>query len=301
MPSSTNEERAPLCVSEYEIGDKQCDGDPDGETTDDKAPCGWRDRCAALQCYLAESSREMSEFVELKAAKDPYIVTNEETGEEITRYDDSQYAYAIGPWKKFEEMCDKHVQRYGIKEGKPNTDPVGDPPAKKPQVDKRRFLKPSKKAQRAAKKAISKSAKNRRGKLQILFQHFLRHLATELKGTGYRFVTSKQALGRRCLYVVDRLEKSGYMSVYCNNPTGRDAVVATAKFKPRGLVLDLSLTVGVDDVSGAKKKGLGLVPIDDGLFKSLAPGLGTEGVALAAETIAALVRSGKIILPGAAL
>lgn len=294
-------ERAPLCVGDYEAGDSVCDGNP-GDAADN--PCGWRDRCSGLQCYLNETDRDIDELVHYKVVTDKIQHEDEETGETWTTEKEQEYAFANGPWKKFETLCDKQAERYGIVEGTPTKDPVGDPPPKpekKPQPDKRKFLKPSKKAQKAAKKALTKRAQERREQLAVVFQHFVRHLATELNGTGYGFVGSKQALGRGSLYVVNRLEKSGYMSVYCNNPTGRDAALVSAKFKPRDLTLDLMLPIQVDDVANQGRKNLKLEPLEEGgLFRSVAMGLDKEGVALAAETIAALVASGKICLPGAA-
>jgi len=305
MAKNKDDERAPLCVGDYEVGDSQCDGDSGASRSEDVAPCGWRNRCAALQCYLGETDRDISELVELKTSKELVLVPDETTGQDIETYEDQEHAYSIGPWKKFEALLEKQVQRYGIRDGRPTKDPVGDPPPKPeraPQPDRRKFLKPSKKAQRAAKKALSKRAQERRSELDRLFQYFIRHLATELKDSGYKFAKPKHGLGRGTLYIVNRLDKSGYMSVYCNNPMGRDAALVSAKYKPRDLTLDMMMPFEVDQVTSEERKKLNLESLENGgLFRSVAMGLKKEGVAHAAETIAALVKSGRVDLPEAAL
>lgn len=294
-------ERAPLCVGDYELGDATCDGDPDDPG--DK-PCGWRNRCAALQCFMKETDKPITDFVEHKVVTVEHIVQDAETGEDQVATAEAEFAFSKGPWKKFERLCDKQVERYGIRDGQVTRDPVGDPPPKTekpPQPDRRKFLRPSKRAQRAAKKALSKRAGARRAALMKLFDHFAKHLADELKDTPYKFVRPDQALGWNMLYVVNRLQKSGYMSVYCYNPTGRSVALALAKFKPRDMTLDIMAPVAPGEFGKAVREKLAVQPVENGgLFKSVAMGLTREGVALAAETIAGMVRSGRIVLPGAA-
>lgn len=298
MAKNKVKEEAPLCVSEYESGELICDGDPEAGDSNERAPCGWRDRCVGLQCHLAESGKDVSAIVEYKTKMETRERYDEVTDETTEYKEETEYAVPFGLWSKFEELCDKHIARYGVKEGKITKDPVGDPIPKAKQPDRRKLLRPSKRTQRAASRALSKRAKKRRDALMGLFHHFARQLDRGTRGTGYRFVKPKQALGNGMFYVANRLEKSGYVSVYCKNPRGKDFVVILAKFKPRDLTLDVMMPIHMDEFSKASRKELKLKHVQGvGLFQTIATGLQRQGVSLVAEIIAGLVVSGKMDLP----
>lgn len=296
--SSTQD--APLCVGDYEAGDGECDGDPEAEASAIQAPCGWRDRCSALQCYLNETDKAVTDFVDHKFKKTTSEVYDEVTGEYTEKTTESEYAVPKGSRDKFVELCEKQAKRYGVKDGTPTKDPVGDPKpkVKKPKTeDRRKNLKPTRRARQAARRALTKRAGERHKMLWLLYEYFLLKLTEELEGSGYEFVKSKEAITRGKLYLVDRLSSSGYISVYSKNTLGRDPALVLAKFKPRDLKLNIALPAPLSAFSAASIKRLRIQESRGGLFQVVANGLGKAELAEVAEIIAGLVQSGKITLP----
>jgi hypothetical protein len=51
----------PDCRGTFEIGHPQCDGDERSTDADDKAPCAFRDRCRALEIYVARAAPEVTD------------------------------------------------------------------------------------------------------------------------------------------------------------------------------------------------------------------------------------------------
>lgn len=271
----------PHCVGDYDVGDAVCDGDPNDK--DDK-PCTWRDRCAGFQAHLTATGSNSEDFVGQESD------TNQE-GEE------RHWAEPHGSHPKFLKLVDKQVERYGVKDGKVTKDPS----QKAPKEDGRKNLRPTKKAKEAARKALTARKMDRRNQLQELFKFFSEQVGEALP--EHRFASNREAVAPGRLHLVDRLVKSGYISIYCKTPKGRDAPLALAKFKPRNLTLDVELpvfTVEINGTIGAKTlKKLEPKDINDGLFKCVMVGLDREGCVLAAEAIGRLVSQGKIELPEA--
>lgn len=273
----------PHCIGDYEPGDDTCGGDPSANTSEERAPCGWRDRCSGLACYMQETSKPIVDFVK--------FVIND---------DDNEHATPIGHRSKFEALCDEQIQRYGIKEGTATKDPIGDPPKPEPKVDGRKSLRPTKRAQRAARRALMKRAKDRRAMVWKLVRRFQKQLGRELElaKTPYRFSTGRHAIAHGRMYIVDRANTSSYVSIYVRNMhNGRDVPVVSLKFKTRDLTVDVSLPVESGKLSQSAQKKLKPLSIDDGLFRSVFKGLDKAGMSLMAETIAGLVKSGSLKLP----
>lgn len=268
----------PHCVGNYELGDLTCDGDPDAKNSEDRGPCGWRNRCSGLVCYMQETGKSVGAFVK-------YVVM-----------DDVEHATPIGQRAKFETLCDEQIKRYGIREGRFSKDPVGDPP---PKVDGRKKLRPTKRAIKAASKALTRRAQQRRGELWKLVEHFQTCLAQDLvrNKSPYQFSPPRHVVSHGRLYLVDRVESSAYVSLYVKNQAGRDVPLALLKFKTSNLTIDVELPVEAGSLSKSTRKELGVMPLSDGRFKSISKGLGKYGLSLVSELIANLVKSGKVKLP----
>lgn len=269
----------PHCIGTYEAHEAVCNGDEN-----DPDPCVWRDRCAAVQAHLTEIGQDPEHLVTFKVKK-------AKAGEP-----EQQYAAGKHGFNRFVILCDEQAKRFGVKDGAPTKQP--DKP-KKSKKDSRKGMKPSKKAQKRAAEALTKRALDRRRQLRVMFDDFKQLLIGAIKDRT--FAAPREAVAPGRLYVVDHIDKSGYASIYCKTPVGRDVPIVSVRFKPRNLTMDLEVPVAPDDFNGIGKETMKkLLPrlINDGLFRSLMPGLDREAVALAAEAIGTLVNGGRIKLPG---
>jgi len=276
----------PFCTGEYEAGDGACDGNPEADTEFQRNHCKYRDNCVAFQAYLAETKLKADDFIEAQ----PHPT-----------HPEGVLGIPIKGVRHFERLCAKQVKRYGVVEGRITRDPTRPKkPKKAPENDGRKALRPSKEAQELARKAITQRAIERREILKRMFDHFKTVMVENLE--VYRFTSPGEAVKPGRFYIVDRMRTSNYVSVYCKMTKGRDAPVAVIKFKTRSMTFDIEIPVEHTSYIGVGKVTMDKIkpqPIDDGKFRSVMMNLDKEGVALAAQTIAHLVKRGKIDLPPA--
>lgn len=289
------------CFTGYEKGDSICDGDPNGPTEGDRAPCVARDRCAALKRHIAETGADISDF-----GKVVQVVSIEG---QPARY------FRAADWDGLVKQLDGLVKEYG-----PATEHGGEPAAEeaeehraaseeaaagddKPRSRKGRMpdgrhrLKPGRKARAMARRTLMKAARERHKALLEVFRKFRASLAEQLP--EYNWAGDHDAVAPGRLYVKDRLDSSGYASVYCKTLEGRDIPLASCRFKPRDLQMEVSFPFDPAQAPAGLAKKLELKPLTDGRFKSRTKKLDSIGLGLAVELIAKAVRDAKIDLPPA--
>jgi len=272
------------CIGQYEAGDHQCDGNPAAGSSGDKTPCGWRGRCVAFTRHIAKAGKTPADYVEWDSSVD-------EDGKEC------HYAIPKKGMAHFERFCDALIkaemkkQKQQLKKGKKR--------GRKPTVDKRR-AGPTKKAKNAAKLALAKRREERRKRLAARMEKFLGQVEEKMNG-ALGFSQPGQVLAPGQMYVVDRLQTSGYVAIYCKAARGLDLPLFSIRHKLASLSYDVSLPVEMKQLesclSASTLKKLKFVEVKDGRFKSLSPKVGKEHLMLMAETIAELVIGGNILLP----
>jgi len=260
----------PFCVGEYGPGEYVCNGNPKAKTEYHNKPCVWRDRCAAFQEYLDVSGDSYDKHVELVGNDGDY------------------QGRPIRGRQEFIDWCDVLVEKYNIIQGMKS-------PKEEKKTEKRT---PMKKARRAAIRRARAKARARKAALDSLFEHFKIHFIENLE--EYRFTPPRGVVRPGRFYVVDRRSTSKYISVYCKLPGVLGVPVALIKFKPRTMTFDIELSIGALDFDGIGMETMKKIhprPVEDGRFKSACIGMDKEGVALVAQTIAKMVKRGKIALP----
>lgn len=276
----------PECVGTFEVENTICNGDPNGSTPEQQAPCAWRNRCAGLQAYCLESNAQ------------PEVVV------------------ATLDYERLVGLCEAKVEQLGISKGivggPPEEAPVasGDvqPAGASPRVETPKPKAP-KKRRRSAPQVRGRGPSGGTSKRRL-------PLAEDLLTLGAHFETSLRdlfperefATGKRMIvrpgifYPVDRTKGSHYVSWYCTSRSGSDHALACLRFKPRLGKVHLGLPVKLEDLKaflGARTfKRLNLSEHHAGQFFALANGLDAEGLALAAEVIKQLVEADLIPLPG---
>lgn len=286
----TSKKRMPRCVGHYDIGDTTCDGDPKGATDEDKMPCVFRDRCAALQKHCSESGHQPQDYVELRKLED---VDGEKRRFAIAKADDDVFSGQLARWAK----------RWGIRNGRVTlTTPIDPEPKKnnKPKKKRARDIRirqpPSADARRKAAKAIADSAETSVQEAYQMASWFNKQLETH---TQHAFVTRASEARPGEMFIVDRMRSSRYVAVYCRAEKQRKVAVASIYPQTRAESCQIRFPVppeSFDELPGDYKR-LGIVSINDGRFKSKTGKLDREGLAMAAEAVARLAERGTIKLP----
>lgn len=271
------------CIGDYDVGDTICDGDGGVDP-----PCSWRRRCIAFRRHLRTSGEDIEQYVSPKA-----VVTD---GEEAI------IAYPVDGPEEFAEFCDQLIEdrlrskahtskrRKKIHKKRKQT--------KDRQYDKRRDG-PAAVTKQAAKKALRRRARERQRMLMAMFDGFKAELVSSLDGR--EFAVHGQVVAPGQLFVVDRINTSRYVSLYCQTAQGWNEPLVLLQFRTASLTFDVCLPVGVEllkeHLSKAAFKKLSPTPIEDGRFKSEVSKAGKVELALVAESIAYLVNGGIIVLP----
>jgi len=253
------EKRMPRCLGAYEADDPQCDGNPVGKAADDQAPCVYRDRCAGFIQLMQLTSRPREFFVRGSEEPDAGGVAR-------------AYTYANQP--DFEQQLTAQIEAFGIQNGRVTvTKPVKLKPPKKQTKPKVKDLALQKKlpksAPRAGGKARDRALDKGREQSQTVANWFVKKLGERLKR---KFAAFEQAARPGDLYLVDKIETSGYCAVYCKGKGNRHAV-ASFQYKPVTGRLEIRLACGFADFNKAVSKAecAKLEPIDhtgkDGAFK----------------------------------
>jgi hypothetical protein len=254
------------CIGAYEESDSACKG------------CYWCNTCAAFKQYLLDESLQADDVLEIVSIENGHIAVPK-----------------IGR-NEFDQLVAGMVKKYGFVGGISTKEPSL--PTKRKNKNRKHIKRNVPKVvQRKAVKAIQSLAQEKRVVLKKLFEWFKMNLVESLN--GYVFSLPNHAVLPGRLFVVDRLKKSGYISIYCKSPSGCDVPLALAAFKTRRMVLDIEVPVEYTGykVGKAALKLLRPQPCSDGKFLSVMKSLDKERVALAAKVVASLVNDGLIKLP----
>jgi hypothetical protein len=250
------EKRMPRCLGAYEADDPQCDGNPTGKAADDRAPCVYRDRCAGFIQLMQLTSRPREFFVREDEEPDATGAAR-------------KYTYALRD--DFDAKLSEQVEAFGIQNGRVTvTKPVKiKPPKKQTKPRPADLKKPTKAATRAGGKARDKALDKGREQSQTVAQWFVKKLQERLKR---KLAAFEQAARPGDIYLVDKIETSGYCAVYCKGKGNRHAI-ASFQYKPVTGRLEIRLACAFADFAKAVPKATfsALDPTDytgrDGAFK----------------------------------
>lgn len=276
----------PKCLGHYDVGDDDCDGDPKAEEDHNIQPCTSRDRCASLRQHCTATGRSPGDYVKLKKMKD-------RDGEKRT------YASPKGDAEVFSESLAKWADRWGVTNGRVT---LKEPKrskkkgkTKKATTKSARPVKPPAAATR--KKGSAATASKAEGSLKEAYELVSRFTTALAENTERAFAERPTAAEPGDLFLVDRLPGSRYASVYCAAPGGKKVAVAIVLPHTNHGTCQIRVAAEPDDFKKSHASKLEIVSIKDGRFKSRTKRLDKEGLAIAAEAIAALVKGGTISLP----
>jgi hypothetical protein len=262
----------PFCVGEYEKGDVNCDGSPSGTDLQMRC-CSWRDRCVAFRKHIRETGETYEQHIEL-------VLDEKSPG-------GGEYSgYPLRGRKAFMDWCDSLVKKYNIEEG-----------TEKQTISPHKRI-PLKRARRVAIRRFRAKARARKNVLDSIFEHFKTHFIENLE--IYKFTPPRGVVKPGRFYVIDRRKTSKYISIYFKQPGVLGIPIVLLRLKPRTMTYDIELPASVSDFTSICKDTLKIIrprPVDNGRFKSICVGMGMEGAAIVAQTIAKLIKRGKIKLP----
>lgn len=283
-----SKKRMPKCLGHYDVGDEVCDGDPSGETEEDKMSCVFRDRCAALKQHCADKGFKPEQFVKIRKVEDD---DGERRAYAVAKGDDEQFAQQLAKWSK----------RWGVKNGRVTKARPDDskPPKKgkkkKPAREVKERPAPSPEARKKAKEAVAANAEESLSQAYTMCSWFTKCLQ---EATGRNVADDAESAEPGELFVIDRMAKSRYASVYCRKGRGGKAAVAVVLPHTRSKTCQIRLPAEADVVEATSEGDkLGVATINDGKFKVRTKKLDKEGVATAADVVARLVKGGTIELP----
>ncbi len=274
------------CIGDYDVGDATCVGE-----AADELPCSWKERCEALQRHLKATGKDIEEYVAARAVPGD--------GEEVV------VAEPVNGAKAFAKFCDRLIRIEEKRKAKATKKALKKRKKKGTKRDKlydKRRDGPTTKAKAAAKRALRKRAHDRRQALMAMFDGFKSALAEQMPSLD--FATAGQVVSPGQLFIVDRIETSGYMSVYCQSSQGWNAPLISLRFRTATLAFDAHLPVEVEilkeRLSKATFRKLSPESVEkNGKFKSVMSKIGKMELALLAEAIVGLVDGGIIVLPEA--
>lgn len=276
--------KLPKCIGHYEPGELICDGDPRGGSDYDRMPCVMRDRCAALGLHCSERKISVSTLVRTERIKD-------QDGKS------RRYAFARSGDDSLQELLNKVIRRYGITNGRVTKSGEVDKPKSKKSAPKTRRARarqvPSGEARKLATQALKAKASEAMGKARKVIRWWCVQLS---EITGRHVVADRREAEPGDLFLVDNLEKSKYISVYCALPGGRRSGVAVVIPQMRTGQLNFQVAAAPGDFSTEHRKRLR--PQDeDGRFRSKISHLDKEGAHIVAEAIHDLIQRGIIESP----
>lgn len=256
-----NYQSMPPCFSEYEKKHPTCNGDPDGESDEDREPCLYRDGCLAIQLRMEEKGYKLDQYLS-----------------ERTDSEDRPYRAFLN-LKSGVKIILKQIERYQIKDGATN---------RKPKVTTRRSTsaRPPK-VQPKTPKQIELDETVERWK-QIIVE-------------GLRLPVAESDANPRPgeIYYKDRRDPSKYISAYVKPAKGRAVALSQLVYKPRSGLMNVKFPIepGAFQLGGDVMKKLKPVPDNDGAFRSVCKLLEPHLVILAAESLIQMINDRVIVLP----
>jgi hypothetical protein len=263
----------PVCFGTCDEADPQCVGNPNG-IPEEQIPCAYLKQCSAFTRYLERTGKSVAEYIKIKGEK----------------------AKPRHGFVAFEQFCKRLVKKeLVLKQRK-------DKRKRDPNYDKRRDG-PSSKAKRVSKVVKAKNAKDRKSKLIIRFDKFIKKLSSLLEDR--EFASTGQVVIPGQLYVFDRIDKSNYIGIRCKSITGRDIVIAVFKFKPWKMAFDIRFPFEEEELQELMPRNTfaklrsKIQPFEEGKIKTVVKDAGKFERALLVEFIAMIVNKDVMDLPRA--
>jgi hypothetical protein len=232
------------------------------------------------------SGRKPSDYVEIKKIVDE---DGERRAYALTLADDETFGTQLSRW----------AHRWGVKNGNvTRTEPAPDAKPKrkvpKPTRDVRPRTPPDATARKKAREAIAMKAADSLKSAYELTSWFTKCLQ---ESTGRDFAERPSGASTGDLFVVDRMEKSRYIAIYARSKSGAKVPVASVYPSTNTNSAQVRFPAEVSDFKDNDVERLGVAPIKDGSFVSKTKKLNKEGLAIAAEVLAAMSKRGNIQLP----
>lgn len=253
----------PPCLGWYARADEICDGDPRGDG-DDAAACVFRDRCVAFARLVERSGKEREAFLDI----------------------DEDDARPRLPIRTFHHALNRVILAYGIKNGVATKRPGKTSKRKRNGVSKVR-----------GREVVSlRPARERAEELAAFFAGKV----VETTGRDIYDLPGEADPGE--LFIVDRMEKSGYASLYARGARRFRYPIAVIFPNRRDGSLQVRVAADFERFSGVVSKTWlsKLEPIDctgkDGRFCVRLIGLDQETSSVVAETISRAIDEGIIEL-----
>lgn len=289
-----DEQRMPRCLGAFEPDDPNCDGSVVGKTEEDRMPCAYRDRCVGFQKLLAQTGRPQEFFVRLVELP---------SGPKRRL---KQYKVANKP--DLQDQLSEQIHRWGIRNGRatkkappPRAVVKRRPPRIAPAaIEAARARKLTKKEKHKAARGRAIQATADQSKATELIQWFMKRLSEE---TGRKVAEIEATARPGELFIVDRLEKSNYIAVYCRLPQRKQTAIASAYRRAAlgALEIRVACSFPVYEELLAESDRAKLAPTDytgkDGAFKVRIRGVDKERASIVAENIAKAIRRKVLLLP----
>lgn len=271
------EKPIPPCLTDYQQGDKSCDGVPESKTDLDRQPCGWRLRCIALRRHLQ--------------------VTGEKIGDHLTiekKGGGKFKATAVRGSDSFARLCKSLVAQYGVAdEFKPEAVPRA---SKSKETERKKGAAPL--STRRFRGPYRDAVERRRIKLMDVFGCFLDELSSQVEPWRIPRPGHAEVIGQ--IYIADR-QKSGYLSIYCRTRSNRDIPIACVILKPLKLRVDIRLPVSEKAfrsvLNESHSKKIKIKKARYGRFRIVARGLDKGSVVIVAGALGKLIKRQTIELP----
>lgn len=282
-------ELIPTCIGDVEAGDVTCDGDPQGKTEQERAPCSWRDRCTGFQLHLRASGENASDRIKLVSL----------TGHVKRMSGLDQTAQPVGMTvAQFTRFCRGALERYAP----PRAPAPAGGPAPAPARARAGSVAARPHAGGQARRTAgqrSREMKARRAYFHARRARLLARLEVELPGHIQRRAAALRLPGQ--LHVDTDWERH-QCTVYVRRNTGLDVGIVRMVYKPSSRAVDLFVCSSKRHIAAVVSRAtlLKLAPEATVLnnFHSVVKGADDEAISLVAEAIGRLVKSGNIELSG---
>lgn len=282
----------PVCVGTYDRGHAECDGDPNGSDEQERMPCQVRDQCVGMAVHLRKTGARRDSLIQLVIGRD-------------------KERHAVGlDEASLQKMMADNIKKYRIKDGIA----VGAPgvtargvrpatPAKRPAAGAA--------ASRPSPKPAGGGARGRPGVVNVEGRRLVEEIGVHyqsmvLSMLGRSLADSHGEAQPGQLFIIDRRDRSGYVSLYCKGEDGRKIAVTSMYFKPNNGALeirvaaDYRLFTALLSAPNSKR----LEPSDytgrDGQFKVRFPKVDRMGAGIVAEALDRAAKAGILDLPAMA-
>lgn len=290
MGRKLNLDLIPTCLGTHEPEENACDGDPEG-AANDSIPCSWRERCIGFKRHLEDTGHDDEQYIELVPIKSKIV--QERTGWKRTA-EPVNRSHA-----DFNKFCGGLVRLYGVQK-LPRALAQAEPQAPSRSSSRTKKRRPAHGNKYSTDKARQAAVR----KIVALFCFTLREVSG--RKLSVNRIGGSLVLGGG-LYVIDRREKSGYLSIYCRKnrreygAESADIGVASLHPRYRTKTVDIRLAADVRAVQKVlateDQFSLNPVPVVDGAFKSVCKRLDVEKATTLAHALARLIEQGIINLP----